>query len=97
MDTSEWRRLIKFLRTEFPIDAPIKVVRIPLKRNSATTIFNGSSFRITISSELSTEAMADALIHEFAHVLCLSEAYQHGENWSKFYGRIYSKYEQEFC
>jgi hypothetical protein len=91
MTTSEWRLLLKNLRRRFPVESPV-TVRKRQKVDCAVTIFDGKEYRITISSDQPDIGLIDSILHEWAHVRAIEEAYQHNGRWADNYGEIYQSW-----
>jgi hypothetical protein len=96
METKRFRALLKQLRTYFPVDQPVIVRRVDAKKNWGITIFDGTKYRIRISSDIPFNVQLDTLLHEWAHVCSMEEAYQHKERWAALYGKIYDLYVRDF-
>jgi hypothetical protein len=82
------------LRKNFPTERPVIVRRVKKKTSESTLFFDSAMFRVYISTNQSAEAQIDAILHEASHVLAIEESCRHEEIWSKYYGKIYSKFEQ---
>ncbi len=96
MTVREFRLLLRKLRTNFPIECPIVVVRRPGKCNLGLTTFNGRQFRIRISSNQPHQVQFDTLLHEWAHALAIAESYAHGERWGILLANIYDAWARDF-
>ena len=88
-----WRSLLKMLRENFPTEQQIIVRRVKKKTSESTLFFNGRVFRLYISTNQSADGQVDSLLHEMSHLLAIEEAYKHEEIWSKYYSKVYSKWE----
>lgn len=97
-DAKEWRRLIRFMRKRHPIAQPVRVVRIRVVRDGdyALTTFNGRSYRLRIKSNQEYGGQVDSLLHEWAHIRAIEEAYAHKGRWSEIFGEIYDTWESEY-
>ena len=67
-------KVLRKLRKEIPLDAPLKVVTVPQDKIKGLCGYalieeEPVSFKIVISRELSEVAAIDTLIHEYAHCL----------------------------
>jgi len=97
MKTSKWRALIRRLRKHFPVEAAVSVCRRPVKCDCGLTTFDGRTYRIRINSDLSEQAQIDALLHEWAHVAAIDEAYRHRGRWATVHGEIYDAFCRNFA
>lgn len=88
MTTKEWRILLKNLRASFPVEAPVTIRKRP-KIDCAATIFDGAHYRITINADQPDVGLIDSILHEWAHVKTIEEAYRHGGRWAENFGEIY--------
>jgi len=92
-----WRKRVSALRKNFPVDGSVRVVRRPCKRLAGFTTTDGcGNYTIKIDSRLSWDAQIDTLIHEWAHVLAIAEAYTHRGRWTKHYADVYDFADREF-
>lgn len=90
-----WRRLLRWLRKEFPADMPVRIITRKLLHDTvAETAKTKKYYYIFIHTGLSEQVLFDATIHEWAHVLSWSSTVNehHGMEWGKAYARIYKKY-----
>ena len=97
--TQKWRALIRKLRKHFPVAQEVIVRRRHLYgKNTALglTAFNGTSYWVRINANQSWSGQVDALLHEWAHVRCIEEAYNHGSHWATSYGEIYNTWCKDF-
>lgn len=94
----EWRALIRKLRKHFPVEQPVKVLRRAVGPKAAIglTTFNGTAYRIRIKSNQDWQSQVDSLLHEFAHILAIEEAFGHQERWPVLYGKIYDAWTKDF-
>jgi hypothetical protein len=90
----DWRKLLRFLRTKFPISVPVIVKRIKMIKNDGITNFNGSQFHIYIASNNDYNVQAHSLIHEYSHAKVIDEAYQHKGKWGEVHAEIYEAWEK---
>lgn len=67
-----------------------------MKKNCGVTAFDGTDYRIRIASNQPTSSQADALLHEWAHVSAIEEAYKHDASWGEMYTKIYRAWENDF-
>ncbi len=67
-NTSKWRSLIRDLRKRFPVESPVRVIRMSVKGDPGLTTFNGRSYRVRIQSNQDWGGQVDAILHEWAHV-----------------------------
>ena len=97
MDTQAWRALIRQLRKNFPVTVPVKVVRRRTTTGSiGLTTFDGREYRIRVKSNQESDSQIDTLLHEWAHVCAIEEAYNHQGRWAGLYGDIYQAWENGF-
>lgn len=89
MTTREWRSLIHELRTHFPVQGTVTVVRRPVKCDCGLTTFDGSNYRIRVNSNQEDQGQIDTLLHEWAHTLAIDEAFEHRGRWAELHGIIY--------
>jgi hypothetical protein len=100
LKTKVWRKRLRVLRRRFPVAGKVKVIRRPCKRESGATVTDGcGNYTIRISSDQDWQSQIDALLHEWAHMLAIEEAYSHRPpgRWGEIYAEIYSATEDEFC
>lgn len=90
MTTSEFRKLVKWVRKQCPIETPINVRRYPAKKRHAITRFDGRQFYIRISTNQEDQGQIDAVLHEFAHAAAIDNSYQHKGEWPTIYGNLYT-------
>jgi hypothetical protein len=91
--TREWRRLLAFLRETYPISRPVVVSRRPIKKEFGNGHFNGRVFKVYIDITQSEDEQKHSLLHEWAHVRAIDDAYQHKGQWGVIYGDIYQTWE----
>jgi len=97
MNTKEWRLLIKRLRKHFPVDAKVIVRRYPIKTACGMTTFNGQwEFRIAVNSDQTETGQIDTLLHEWAHVLAVQQAYKHEGPWGVLFAEVYDSWTRDF-
>jgi len=89
----EWRRLVKWLKSAFPLQLPIYIRRKKKLKDFGYTYFDGNTIHIEILIDKSFDTMKDSLLHEYAHAVALSEVYSHKGCWGTLYGEIYQKWE----
>jgi len=89
LHTTEWKRLIRFLRKEAPVAQKVRIRRRPIGFDDGWVVFNGSDYLISINSRLPWSGQVDALLHEWAHVCAIEEAYRHKGRWGQIHGDIY--------
>ena len=89
-----WRDILKLLRKNFPISRPVNVRRVKLTKNNGVTYFDSRSFHVYINSNQSKDSQIDSLIHEWAHVRAIDEAFQHKGRWGELHGEIYDIWEK---
>jgi hypothetical protein len=94
MSIIEWRKLLRWLRKNFPTNIPIKVKRAPSKKNHAITRFDGRVIQIRVGSDQDRPMLIDSMLHEYAHALAIDDAYSHKETWGRLYSMIYTAYEK---
>lgn len=82
LDAATFRSWVQECRELFPTDAPVTVRRIPLERDDSAGVVTHFAdvactqpveHAITIDRRMCRQAIADSLIHEWAHIL-------HGED-----------------
>jgi len=91
--TREWRRLLAFLRKNYPVSCSVIVSRHPIKKDCGNGYFNGRTFYVHIDSTQSESEQKHSLLHEWAHVRAIDDAYQHKGQWGVIYGDIYQTWE----
>ena len=96
MDTKKWRKLIRNLRKHFPVESPVRVVRMNVKGDPGITTFNGSSYRVRIQANQEWGSQVDTILHEWAHVCAIEQAYRHAGPWASIFGEIYTAYTKDF-
>ena len=96
MKTCEWRALIRKLRERFPVQGTVTVLRRPVKCDCGLTTFNGNDYRVRINSDQSDQGQIDTLLHEWAHVCAIEEAYGHVGRWATLHGEIYDAWTRNF-
>jgi hypothetical protein len=96
MKTREWRALIRNLRKHFPVSGTVTVRRRPIKRNCGLTTFDGCDYSIRINSNQPRTGQIDTLLHEWAHVLAIEQAYRHEGPWGVLFAEIYSDWTKNF-
>lgn len=89
MRRQEWLALTRQLRRDFPVSCPIHIRRVWVKQCEGATTFDGRVYRIRIKASLPWPAQVDALIHEWAHMLCIDHAYNHEEQWGVTHAQLY--------
>ena len=91
-------KVLRKLRKEIPLDAPLKVVTVPQGKIKGLCGYalieeEPTSFKIVISKELSKVAAIDTLIHEYAHCLDFltgNDCRKHHRNsWGVCYAKCY--------
>ena len=96
MKTREWRALIRKLRKRFSVQGTITVLRRKVKCDCGLTTFNGCDYRVRINSDQSDQGQIDTLLHEWAHVCAIEEAYGHRGRWATLHGEIYHAWTKGF-
>lgn len=96
MKTCCWRTLIRNLRKHFPVQGKVTVVRRPVKSDCGLTTFNGNDYRVRINSNQEDQGQIDTLLHEWAHVRAIEEAYGHRGRWATLHGEIYDAWTRDF-
>ena len=96
MKTSEWRALIRKLRKHFPVQGTVTVVRYPVNCDCGLTTFDGSNYRIRVNSKQPDAGLVDTLLHEWAHVRAIQQAYRHEGPWGVLYAEIYDAWTRNF-
>lgn len=90
MRTQQWRALLKHLRCTFPVDGIVHVRRYPSKNYQGSTRFDGRCYYVRIDSKQDYCSQVDSLLHEWAHVCLIEQAYKHEGAWGAMYAKIYS-------
>lgn len=96
MNTQEWRSLIRQLRTHFPVETKVDVRRTRIRNDCGRTIFNGETYRIVVDSRQEKQGQIDTLLHEWAHVCAIEEAYRHKGRWGVIHGAIFEAWANNF-
>ena len=96
MKTCCWRSLLRKLRKHFPVQGTVKVIRYPVNCDCGLTTFNGRNYRIRINSNQPDAGLVDTLLHEWAHVCAIEEAYRHEGPWGVLYAEIYDTWTRNF-
>lgn len=96
MKTCCWRTLIRNLRKHFPVEGKVTIIRRRVKCDCGLTTFNGSSYRIRINSDQPDAGLVDTLLHEWAHVRAIEQAYRHEGPWGLLYAEIYDAWTRDF-
>ena len=96
MNNSEWRALVGALRKRFPVEQPVVVRRCQSKNNNGMTRFDGRTFRVRIASNQPRDSLIDSLLHEWAHVRMIDNAYRHDGQWGVVYAEIYNSWSNDF-
>jgi len=96
MNTTEWRALIHNLRKRFPVSGTVTVRRYPSKRLCGATTFDGRNYCIRVDSKQPRIGQIDTLLHEWAHVYAIEQAYTHGGPWASIFGEIYTAWTDNF-
>ena len=96
MKTREWRTLIRRLRERFPVQGTVTVLRRAVKCDCGLTTFNGNDYRVRINSDQSDQGQIDTLLHEWAHVCAIEQAYRHEGPWGVLYAEIYDAWTRNF-
>jgi hypothetical protein len=95
MTTTKWRSLLKYLRTAFPVGCQVEVRRCN-RKECAVTIFDGRTYRIRINASQDTRGQQDSILHEWAHVCAIEQAYRHEGPWGQIFASIYESWSKEF-
>ena len=96
MNTQQWRALLRDLRKHFPVEQQAVVKRCPRIRNHGMTRFDGRRYHIYIMRDQDKAGMIDTLLHEWAHVRAIEQAYQHDGPWGAIYAEIYTAWSHDF-
>ena len=96
MNNTEWRALIRRLRKHFPVAGRVSVRRCPAKSYCGITRFDGNNYSIRIDSTQPRAGQIDTLLHEWAHVLAIEQAYRHEGPWGTLYASIYDAWVRDF-
>jgi hypothetical protein len=95
MTTVAFRRLLAYLRKAFPVGCGVNVRRC-VRKESASTTFDGRQYRIRINRLQDHRGQVDSLLHEWAHVRAIEQAYQHDGTWGQIFAKIYESWAQDF-
>ena len=90
MNVQQWRAFVKKVKKAMPVATPVHVRRYPAKKVDGITHFDGRCFRIRIDSKLDQAAQSDTLLHEYAHVVAINDAYEHKAHWGDIYSQLYT-------
>lgn len=96
--SQKWRRLLPWLRQEFPPRCKVRVRCRRIKREKDhgwTNLYgNPKRFEVIIQSNRQLALRVDTIIHEWAHVITWSgnDTDDHGEEWGLAYARIYREF-----
>ena len=98
METQKFRAVIRCLRKHFPVTQRVKIVRRCItKGDTGLTTFDGNEYRIRIKSNQDSGGQLDTLLHEWAHVCAIEEAYEHRGRWATLFGEIYDAWTRDFA
>ncbi len=90
MKISDFRKVIRALRKNFPVGASVKVERLPMKDDLlGRACFTGKYFKIQVNSNQSNTVQYDVILHEWAHVCAIDRAHSHDATWGVIYADIY--------
>jgi hypothetical protein len=92
-----WLRFCYWVKREFPLQYPVKIISKKIKKNRGATTFDGKMFRVYIDSGLQFDVKIDILIHEWAHALTWFGAQHrkdHSGEWGLAHAAIYEKSEE---
>ncbi len=92
MKTSDFRRIIRTLRKNFPVSGSVEVRRLLMKGNPSPlgrAGFSGKYFKIHINSDQCSAVQYDTIMHEWAHVCAIDRAHSHDARWGEIYANIY--------
>jgi len=68
----------------------VAVIRRPCKKFEGSTRLNSiGDYTIYVNSDLEWSGQVDTLIHEWAHVLAIEEAFEHGDSWGLKFAEVY--------
>jgi len=96
----KWRRLLPWLRKNFPATLPVKVRRVTADKMSKfdgdCELHNGIEFRIRINRNRSWSLVLDAILHEWAHALAWFAPGEehHSAEWGVAYAKLYRTFWQ---
>jgi hypothetical protein len=88
MTNKRWRSLIRALRKNSDISGKVTVRRRPLKKLCGHTVFDLEGYSIPVASDMDSQAQAETLVHEWAHVLAIEAGCAHGEVFGEMYSRV---------
>jgi len=97
MHLKEWRKLLRSLRKNFPVDGWVNVRRVRMARDCGVTRLNGVDYCIRINSRQPYQGQVDTLLHEWAHVVAIDRAFQHDRMWGELYSEIYESWRKDFA
>lgn len=97
--TQAFRAIVRNLRKHFPVEQPVLVVRRRIlceKTDAGLTTFNGRCYRIRVKANQEWQGQADTILHEWAHVCAIEEAYKHKGRWGPIFGEIQEAWTHDF-
>jgi hypothetical protein len=96
MRSKEWRKLLKWIRRQYPIVGTVHVSRRPVKNDAGNTGIrvkrSAWTFWIHIDSKQEWAGQVDTLLHEWSHIRAIQEACDHLGRWATTYGEIYTEW-----
>ena len=96
---TKYRRMLAWLRREFPLTYPVSVRRVSLKHDCGTCGFQSRPwpiFKIEIARNQCAALQRDSLLHEWAHARTWHWAKtlqdDHSPVWGIAYARLYRRF-----
>jgi len=94
---TKWRRMLAWLRREFPLQRPVTVRRLRLLGDECgTCVLERQRFRLEIASNQCSTLQRDSLLHEWAHAMTWfgADAVRqfHGPEWGLAYAKLYRRF-----
>lgn len=94
---SKWRRLLSWLRREFPVARSVTARRVKIanrEKAAGDTEQRGQRFLIRIDRRLAWGRQRDTLLHEWAHCRTWhgTDTDDHGPEWSLQHGTLYREF-----
>lgn len=93
----KWRKMIAWLRRNFPLQSHVNVRSIPIKELCGYTQTELGYFSIRVNRNQSFQLRIDTLIHEWAHALTWWGAETdepHSSEWGLAYAKIYRTFDE---
>lgn len=99
MYVKNYKKLVKFLKDNFPQDYPVSVRRVVMSQEyDGDCQLKNKHYLIRINKCLKEHVAIDTLLHEYAHCVswnkCTSD--HHCSEWGKAYSKLYRAFLKEF-